>query len=336
MEDLERILQHIDQNLYEEYNSLLKDLTSDIYPCINEALAVKNGIYTNHDKKHFDLVIKQAGYLLRADEILKLAKEKAFDLLSNEEKRVFFFQNSLELFILLCSIRVHDIGLIINREDHSTNILYTLNILKIMKIKIASLRLISEIASAHTGNSLTGTKDTIKDLEKITQIDSKYIRPQMLAAIVRFSDELEEGEHRTNLSQLKFENIQKENIVFHKYSLSMSNLSISHEDSTLNLTFEISENENEIYIKPSGDKVTLLEEIYNRLQKLEVERKYFQRFMCNSFNIEKINVKIHLVDEEYFNILKTISISTTDSYPKIEAFGLEDLYEEIEKNKGDA
>lgn len=330
MNDLEKILEIVDSNSYSKYKSLVNELESKVYPCINEALAVECGIYTNHDKKHFDLVVKQAGNLLKANEILELVHKKSdlttFDF---QEKKLFFFFNSLELFILLCAIRVHDIGLIINRVDHSSNIIYTTSILNIEISKVIK-QTIAKIAGAHTGKSKDGDRDTIRNLEKIDSINSQSIRPQTLAAIVRFSDELEEGEHRTNDAQLVCGNIKEENIIFHKYSLSLVDLSINHNEHCLTLQFEIDENENIVYKKPTGIETTLLKEIQNRLQKLEVERKYFHRFMCSSLSIEKIHSKINFKDQ-HSNYNKTISVTTMDTYPNEEVYGLEELTNEIEE-----
>lgn len=329
MNDLEKVLEIVDNNLYLKYKKLVDDLETKVYSSINESLAVECGIYTNHDKKHFDLVVRQAGNLLKANEILELVhKKRDISTFDFQEKKLFFFLNSLELFILLCSIRVHDIGLIINRVDHASNIIYTISILNIEISKVIK-QTIAKIAGAHTGKSKDGDKDTIRNLEKIESISSQNIRTQTLAAIVRFSDELEEGEHRTNDSKLTCEKVKAENIIFHKYSLSLVDLSINHNEHCLILQFEIEKNENVIYKKPDGTETTLLKEIHNRLQKLEVERKYFHRFMCSSLSIERIHSKINFKDE-HGNYERTISVTTMDTYPNVENHGLEDLKKEIE------
>lgn len=334
MKNLEEILSIIDNKLFNEYTRLVQDLETKVYSCINEALAIDNGIYTNHDKEHFDLVVEQAGYLLNAEKILEIVyKQNDIKQLSFDEKKVFFFLNSMELFILLCSIRVHDIGLIVDREHHSTNILYTISMLNI-EIKAHIKQLIAEISSAHTGKTLDGSKDKICNLLKDTKVNSASIRPQVLAAIVRFSDELEEGTNRTNNTMIIFEKVQETNIVFHKYSLSLSDLSINTDERRIILTFYILETEKEIYTKPNKDQVTLLEEIYNRLQKLEQERKYFHRFLCSTLSIEKIECKI-LITDEYSNPIDNISVSTFETYPEIEEHGLARLKEYNEDKKND-
>ena len=329
LKDLEKILQEIDKELFDKYISLVNELEQKVYKNINESLAVEYGIYTNHDKKHFDRVVEQAGYLLQAEKILQIVyKEKDLNKLSCEEKERFFFLNSFELFILLCSIRVHDIALLVNREDHSSNIIYTTNLLNI-EIERSIKKIIAEISGAHTGITQNQTKDKINELDKLTTIRSKKIRPQVLAAIVRFSDELEEGEHRTSSTNLLTEKIKKENIVFHKYSLAITDLSVDHDGSRISITFEIDENEREEYIKPNGDKVTLLKEIYLRLQKLEQERKYFHRFLCNAMSIESIESKIFFRDK-YANLSSPVIAKTGDTYPGLDEYGLNELKNRIE------
>ena len=334
MKNLEKILEIIDKKLYTEYDRLVQDLTKKVYSCINEALAIDNGIYTNHDKEHFDLVIEQAGHLLNAEKILEIVyKQNDIKQLSCDEKKDFFFLNSMELFILLCSIRVHDIGLVIDRANHSTNVLYTISMLTI-ELRTHVKQLITEISGAHTGKDDTGSKDKIFNLPKDKNVNSIPIRPQILAAIVRFSDELEEGTNRTNNTMIIFEKVQETNIVFHKYSLSLADLSINIEEQRIILTFYILETETEIYIKPDGEKVTLLEEIYNRLQKLEQERKYFHRFLCNTRSIEQIECNI-IITDEHSNPTDNISVSTFETYPKIEEYGLLRLKEYNEGKKND-
>lgn len=329
LKDLEKILQEIDKELFDKYTSLVNELAQKVYNNINESLAVKYGIYTNHDKKHFDRVVEQAGYLLQAEKILQIVyKEKDLNKFSYEEKERFFFLNTLELFILLCSIRVHDIALLIDREKHSSNIIYTTNLLNI-DIEGSIKKIIAEISGAHTGMAQNQTKDKLNELDKLTTIRSKKIRPQVLAAIVRFSDELEEGEHRTSSTNLLTKKIKKENIVFHKYSLAITDLSVDHDGSRISITFEIDEHEKEEYMKPNGDKVTLLKEIYLRLQKLEQERKYFHRFLCNAMSIEFIESKIFFRDE-YANLGNPIIAKTGDTYPGLDEYGLNELKNRIE------
>lgn len=334
MNDLEKILQVVDPSLFDIYNKLVKDLDEKVYGSINESLAIKNGIYTNHDKRHFDKVVEQAGYLLEAEKILQVVyQENDINKLSCIDKTTFFFLNTFELFVLLCSIRVHDIALLINREDHSSNVVYTIGTLNIDFPKSVK-HMIAKISGAHTGKTESGSRDKISELDRITAIRSKNIRPQMLAAIVRFSDELEEGYHRANEANLLAGNIQSKNIVFHKYSLSITDLSISHSENKISLSFEVESIENSIYTKPNGSKVTLLEEIYNRLQKLEQERKYFHRFLCNSMSIERIESKISFTDK-YANISDTISIDTGETYPSLDDHGLDELKQRIDKDKNE-
>ncbi len=221
----------------------------------------------------------------------------------------------------------------INREDHSSNVIYTVSILNIDLPKSIK-QIISDISGAHTGKTMSDSKDKINELDKLTTIKSKEIRPQMLAAIVRFSDELEEGEHRTSETKLTTGAVETNNIVFHKYSLSITDLSINHLENKISLVFEIHNTEKELYEKPNGDKVTLLEEIYNRLQKLEQERKYFHRFLCSSLSIEKIESQICFIDK-FSNIDKSISINTGETYPSLNDYGLEELKEQIGKDKNE-
>ena len=324
LEELEEVLSIVDEPLFKEYEKLVDSLASSVYNSINESLCVECGIYTNHDKEHFDRVVRQAGFLLKSDKILELVyQENNYNKMDIDQKQKFFFLNSLELFILLCSIRVHDIALIIDRKNHAMNILYVTNLLNI-NIRKVTKNVIAEIAQAHTGKTIGGSKNTISSLLKKTSTGSKMIRPQILAAIVRFADELEEGEHRTCETKIITGKVKEENIVFHKYSLSLYGLSIDHSDSSINLEFGINDDETKIYTKPDGTSNTLLEEIYLRIQKLEAERKYFHRFMCNSLNIEKINCKIEFTDN-VGNRINTVSLSTSEDYPRIEDLGLEEL-----------
>lgn len=332
LEDLEKVLQAIDKELFDKYSKLVDDLTKKVYNNINEALAASYGIYTNHGKEHFDKVIEQAGYLLSVEKILQVVyKEKDIKKLDCADKTTFFFLNSMELFVLLCSIRVHDIALLIDRENHSSNVVYTISILNI-DVDRSIKHIISEISGAHTGETKDNSKDKISELKKLESIKSQKIRPQMLAAIVRFADELEEGYHRTSQSKLTTGKVEPKNIVFHKYSLSITDLSINHDDNKVILTFEIDSAENEVYEKPNGKKVTLLEEIYDRLQKLEQERKYFHRFLCNSMSIEGIESKIHFRDKNA-NLWDTISTKTGETYPNIDEHGLSELQKRINKDK---
>ena len=143
--------------------------------------------------------------------------ERAFKVIGKEE---FYKFDVYEIYCLAVMILFHDVGNIFGRKGHEA------------KEKIAEIyneyrknnqnyrderRAIIIGASAHSGKSKLGNGDTLKDIKDVS-IKGNKIRLRELSAILRFSDELAEGKHRTCSFLVEKKLYDEGSSIFHKYA----------------------------------------------------------------------------------------------------------------------
>lgn len=316
-------------DLYQRYSRILSYLRMEIYPNIDAGLAAlseDSGFYTLHDQNHFDEVVKYAGELLRC----KDHNVKDFNLLS-----------AYELFVLLVAIRIHDVGNMYGRESHERR---TLQILiqmgELAGSDVNEKRFIADIARAHGGKAPNGSKDTIGHLPSIVPYGNLAVRARVVAAVVRFADEI--CESRTRAANILLNNgaLKGKNEVFHKYAASISSVRVcppegvrlsnqNNHGGQVEVNLEFNLNKQDCYRKwgktQDGNyiEVFLIEEISNRLDKMFRERQYCNKFMreiCDVVHIKAtVNVWEELEDEHGIPdrrlILTKILVSEEEGYP---------------------
>jgi len=345
---LEKILKYYSENeIYAEnfpdhnvnyftiYQAALGRLNTAYYPHIGSglsALSEERGIYTSHNKDHFDDVVKYSGMLI-------LGKDWEGDHVQLIKNGVGI--TPYELFILLMAIRVHDAGNIYGRERHEESCF------KIIK-DISSLdgyeaKFIGDIASAH-GGKIGEDKDKISRLNEELVNCSARFRPRLLAAILRFADELCETRKRT--SKVLMEHIPRENQVYHKYSESIIYSSINHEPTRVQIGYQIDEEsatalwgcENRTENPGALGEVLLTSEIFDRLEKMDRERRYCNRFTREVYYISSIRATLDIVSNENRDVVHEIKIPELQDagYPEAGANALNAIktqYNSIEKLK---
>ncbi len=160
-------------DLYGDYTSARKYVLEDVVEHIDRA----EPNLTDHGPRHL------ADVMERANQLLSLGKD---DLTPDE------------LYILCVSILFHDVGNLHGRVEHHKKIggVYA-------QVRGQDSRFLSErnavlaVAGAHTGTTKDGSKDTLRNLDRRT-FRGTSVRIREVAAILRLSDELAEGRHRTS------------------------------------------------------------------------------------------------------------------------------------------
>lgn len=299
--ELEENLKTQNIDFYNKYNKLCDELNSKIYPSIDLSLAQDNGIYTRHGKEHFDKVVEIAG---------KLIKDNYNDYL-----------NEFELFFLLSAIRLHDIGNVMSRVEHEKNVLSCLKKFGVNhELGHTNLKICSDISQAHSGRASDGDKDTIKDLtDKHKHSDNVFIRMQLLASILKFADELDEGIHRTYENLLENNVIKEENKIYHVYSACVDETKILLNDGVIEINFYIKNEYNNKYKVNQDEKIAIkiFDTIKERLVKLEKERRYYMRYNCQH-PIKKIKSIITVIDQNgKYEEIHSI-VSEENGYPNFE------------------
>ena len=251
-------------------------------------------VLTRHGKGHIESVIMHASSMIKYIENDK------------EKWRIKPF----EAFILLCAIQIHDLGNKYGRKEHTTSF-YNDFIKYAEKSFITSSALkdcIYKIARVH-GGKIEDDQDTIEkaQLQREKTIDNIDVNQQLLAAILRFSDELADDQNRAK----EINNIPEYSKIFHSYSMALHTARVVEnkmDDAySVKLCYFLSNDEAvKQYKKINEDgiieEVKLLDEIFNRTIKMERERRYCFRYLCPYIQINEIIVEID------------ISSSTFDTY----------------------
>ena len=286
-------------DLFVRYQAILSYLETNVYRFIDAGLASlseENGLYTLHNKDHFDEVVKYAGELLGC----------------TNESANFTHLSAYELFILLVAIRLHDAGNMYGRENHERQ---AYNIFLKMGDAVGRDRIeksfIAEIAQAHGGRAADGSKDTIGQLEWNISYRNLHIRARVIAALVRFADEICESQNRAANVLLEDGKVKGENEVFHKYASCITSVTVVP-TATVNPTTLVEKGcPKEIVLEFNIDaedcarkwgktqdgrlvEVDLIEEIFLRLEKMFREREYCVKYMREICNVVLIKAIINV------------------------------------------
>jgi hypothetical protein len=265
-------------NYVKEYQAISNHLNHWVHPFVNTGAMMRDGgCLTDHGPEHIKKVI------LRATELLRSINCKL---------------NEYEVFVLLMAIHIHDIGNIKRRKGHEINSLIVLN--EVGGLRKGSDRIewdvIFEIAEAHGGDP----KDKISDLEpeKILNFD---VNKPLLAAILKFADELADDRTRANRYELIQETLPEESLIYHKYAYALHSVNVDSITKEVSLLFDVEEDDvNRTYLKKVKDEQGnwvdtqqyLIDEIYERTLKTHLERSYCVRFMRPHIEIDVVRVTI--------------------------------------------
>lgn len=275
-------------NYWNRYLALVGYLRTDVYPHINAGLACLSkspGIYTDHGKDHFDEVVRYAGALIEST--FEGGKKGALD--------------PYDLYLLLSAIRLHDAGNIDGRENHEKR---AFAILKRAGNAVCpdddEASLIAQIAEAHGGKTDAGDKDTIGSLNESIGCGMITCRPQLVAALVRFADEICEHSSRASAHHLKSGTLPSQNQLFHLYAQAVKEATVHRNQKAfrMRLVFDHA-NLNSRFQTPLStpenlDERFLLDDALDRIQKLDTERIYCNRYLPPELKTDRVEVKIDI------------------------------------------
>lgn len=236
---------------------------------------------TDHGPKHIRNVLENIQELLGAnigewDSTSKTLQEGAL--------------NGMELYVLGLSALFHDVGNVFRRSEHQKQIgpIYDLARRGSGGNQDAEeKRLVLEICRAHCGEGLDGTKNTLAFVSTCAKLERKRIRPHLLAPILRFADELAEGEQRTSHFMIKQHKYPTRSIQFHRYALS-SDVDIDRPHRRIRLKYHITlrlpgepdsgDTSSHGPVIPTGGLGRFLSFVYKRIEKANQERQYAKHY----------------------------------------------------------
>jgi hypothetical protein len=228
----------------------------------------------NHGEGHVDCVIRRASeLLLKADCQL----------------------TPYECYLLLCAIQFHDVGNVFGREGHEEKCKEIIESTCKQIIKDATERdTIIRIAMVH-GGCHSNDKDTIRWLRPSKKLFNHDVREQLLAAILRFADELADDSSRVPRAEIGIGIVPADSSIYHEYSRALHSVVVQPHSIELGFQFL-----SPLVIKrfpKAGEKRYLLDEIYDRTLKMERERRYCMRYMRPYISIDQVSAEIVIQSE---------------------------------------
>lgn len=250
---------------------------------------------SEHDATHIENVLNNAEFVL-GDDIIKLS--------------------GIELYCLGLVILFHDVGNIHGRNKHNvfSNIANIYDEVRKKESKyIHERNVVLRAAEAHSGVSKTGSKDTLKDIPVIDNIDGNRIRLRDIASILRFADELAEGPQRTSDFMQKHHKYDPKSMIFHRYA-SITNIHIDRPNERIALTyhFELEKKRKIFKAKTIKEFTELAHFTYNRILKLDQERKYTKHYSEFLAPFKKTSVKFNIYVNGALQNLELNEIILTD------------------------
>lgn len=316
--ELESLLKHLESHpkdandfptTFSGYTNLMKkikdELSDKVYPHIVSAVAARDDILLNdHGVDHVNMV-----------------EQRAFQLLGDKRKLL----NGTEIMLLLAAIYFHDIGNMYGRDGHEKNIMRVLRNCSFFTEKRLSLLLMqaSKIASAHGG--IIGdekSKDTLSSMVPCDNFANTKIRPAMLAAIVRFADELADDCTRCADSILNSDDMDskekvasafKKSEIYHIYSQVLQPANINQ--SRIHLEYLIPKDYACKRFGKMGRNVYLYDEILKRLRKVFAEMIYCSGYSDGLLHHSSLSATINVHNEDGVTLKKVDILVNARGYP---------------------
>lgn len=261
------------------YSEMSGILNRDYHPNVEAGSSASDGgLLTDHGPDHIKTVINRAAALLNTP--------KNTNALSG-----------YEIYLLLCAIHFHDLGNIFGRLKHEKRIEEMMVHVNSHMGDNVERRYIRQIAEAH-GGKVSDEKDTIRHLEANAVCNGIDIRPQLLAAILRFADELADDRYRAKNVLLKLDVIPNSSLIYHKYAFCLHSVMVRPASKTVEMHFSVAIEDlvepfpKYNYKTEKFDKQFILDEIFERCLKTYLERAYCNRFTTPSVEIRSIVVTI--------------------------------------------
>jgi len=255
---------------------------------------------TNHGPKHIQTVIDFAGHIVKSTRT---------------------YLTPYEVYILLLAIHFHDVGNLYGRKGHEKNIRLVLNSEKVAPLignNQAEIRTINRIAAAHGGTVDGKNQDTIDALQEYEDISRCRVRLKLLAAILRFADELSDEPSRSS-NALDIDDLGASE-VYHKYAASIRTIDI--EDDRITLEIDLSKDDVIRKFRKKSEQVYIIEEIFARTVKMHHERSYCMEFISTPINAKFPHIDIEKIYTSSIRPIKSIKVKINiyddlqmDDYP---------------------
>ena len=118
----------------------------------------------------------------------------------------------------------------------------------------------------------------------------------MIAALVRFADEICEDRTRADKFLMSHDKLPKKSEIYHSYANAISSVDVDLKSKLVSIKYEL--NKNDVLQKKGKDEKEeyLIDEIINRLEKMYCELLYCRAFMYEVVPINQIRATITIYD----------------------------------------
>jgi hypothetical protein len=280
---------------------------------------------SKHESSHIQNVLENAGMLL-----------------GNDINKI----NGIGLYFLCLSILFHDVGMIKGRVGHNDRKLIAeiYNKVRNNSPEFNQERsLLIKTCEAHCGTSRNGSKDTLKEIDKIENLDGHSLIARELSAILRLSDELAEGPQRTSQYMNETHGYEEDSKIYHDYA-SITNVFIDKGNERIALTYHLDILEFEDLESFSE----MLRFIYLRIIKLDEERGYNKYYSNFLLPFKRTSAKFNFLNNGIPLEFEVDSIELTDDFPipdqkkegdkmieaKYPEYKITKLFDELKKSNG--
>lgn len=305
-------------NYISGYPTLVTHLDANIHNIVGAAnVSVDGGFLTDHGPDHVKKLIW-----------------RLTDLLSAGTGTL----SAYEVYLLLVAAQFHDVGNIFGRSQHEQRASEVMNDMgTILGIDSVEKRHIYQIAQAHGGED----KDKISAIPKSEHIKNKDVRLQLLAALLKFADELAEDSSRAARYLLGKGILPPEAELYHAYAQSLNSIMIDAVGREVKMRYELPRRTAlKLFLKQgrNGDpdaQVYLIDEILSRTMKTHLERIYCSRFFRSVVDLESVAVTIAVTSDTGYEVVKAISYRLQDTgYPEMASQTIYKLCPELEDYQG--
>ena len=282
------------QILYTDYESIRNELIKDNF---FKEIKISAPSLSDHSERHIMDVQNRA---------LKLIGDFVEQGLSAKD-----------VYCLALMILFHDVGNIFGRKGHDS-------IRKIAEVYNnyrnryqdygEERRVVTVGASAHSGKSRAGCKDTLKYVTKYSIKEDEINLPE-IAAILRLADELAEGKHRTCSFLIEKGMYTEESKIYHEYA-KITQIRIDRPLGRIAITYTINISEN--FSTNEGEQNAIKELIsfsFYRAMKLDQERRY-TKYYSQILQAFKYVTVVYLFEKNYTPLdIEVKPFRFEDKYP---------------------
>ncbi len=293
------------------YAAVADYLDKEVHPHVGRDALERGGYLTDHGAEHIAVVIKRISALLSHD---------------------FARLSPYEAYLVLMAAHFHDVGNIYGRKGHEKRIGEIMAHLgSLIGDDAAEKRAIIAIAGAH-GGSIGHDRDTIGKLPVDEPVLGQTVRMQLLAALLRFADELADESSRAARFQLVLGNVPGSSELHHEYARHLHSVIIRPESHSIELRFEMTSTVATRQFGTDKHQSFLLDEIFRRTLKTHVERLYCMRFLAATARFDSVSVRVDVfLSDQHTSPVATVGYRLQETgYPDSRRLDIRRMCPEID------